>query len=233
MTQWTLSEYRAKGAPLSSKQKFSAITLEVDPLLSVWDADKGCPLPLKRFILPQVKESITWQKENFLFSSPPQAGFQTKRVSLMLKYTHYTSKTLRQRIKGGRNIPTHFIKVQLLHSIRRGCCTFPSTFSESKSESTKSLFACIINAFGMKEVAKSKPWIQILINLGNNNPEHLVDRYESLNIWIFNVYFLLVRFYIRFELMITDFNESNTLTTLFVRWEWGYQSRFKQLSTLY
>lgn len=91
-----------------------------------------------------------------MFSSPPQAGFQTERASLMSKYTHYTSKIPRQREKrGGRNIPTHLIKVRALHSIRRVCCTFPPTFGESKSESTKSLFACIINALGVREVARS------------------------------------------------------------------------------
>lgn len=100
------------------------------------------------------------KKENFLFGSQPRAGFQTKWAPLMLKYTHYTYKIVCQR-KKGRIFPTHFIRVQLDHSIRRVCCTFPPAFWNSKSESSKSLSVCIINTTRVKEVAKNTPCIQI------------------------------------------------------------------------
>lgn len=100
------------------------------------------------------------KKENFLFGSLPQAGFQTKWAPLMLKCTHYTYKIVCQKKKGSRNIPPHFMKVQLDHSIRRVCFTFPPTFWNSKSEFTKSLSVCIINVSRVKEVAKNMLWIQ-------------------------------------------------------------------------
>lgn len=58
----------------------------------------------------------------------------------------------KESVKGRKetNIHTHFIKEQLDHSIRRACCTFPPTFWKIKSESTKSLSVCIINAFRVK-----------------------------------------------------------------------------------
>ncbi len=46
-----------------------------------------------------------------------------------------------------------FRQCNTIYSIRRVCCTFPPTFWNSKSGSSKSLSVCIINATTVKELA--------------------------------------------------------------------------------
>lgn len=74
---------------------------------------------------------------------------------------HIQSSSSEKKKKRKDINPPHFMKVQLDRSIRRVCCTFPPTFWRSKSESSKSLSLCIINATRVKEVAKSMPHIPI------------------------------------------------------------------------
>lgn len=135
------------------------------------------------------------KKENFLFGSQPQAGFQWSGAPLILKY--YTlqiqnsssgEKRWRER---ERIIPTYFLKVQLDHSVKRACCTFPPTFWNGKSESSKSLSVCIINATRVKEAAVSTLRIQIFTwQHGQQKHMYSGHRYVSEHVWL-TVYMVL------------------------------------------
>lgn len=136
------------------------------------------------------------KKENFLFGSQPQAGFQWSGDPLILKY--YTlqiqnsssgEKRWRER---ERIIPTYFLKVQLDHSVKRACCTFPPTFWNGKSESSKSLSVCIINATRVKEAAVSTLRIQIFTwQHGQQKHMYSGHRYVSEHVWL-TVYMVLI-----------------------------------------
>lgn len=90
-----------------------------------------------------------------------------------------------------RIIPTYFLKVQLDHSVKRACCTFPPTFWNSKSESSKSLSVCIINATRVKEAAVSTLRIQIF-TWQHGQQKHMDSghRYVSERVWL-TVYMVL------------------------------------------
>lgn len=105
--------------------------------------------------------NLAKRKTFCLVPSLRQAFKPSGGAHLMLKCTHYTYQIVCQRQKRQRIIPSHFINVQLDHSIKRVCYLFPPTFWNSKSESSKSLSVCIINATRMREVAKNTTCIQI------------------------------------------------------------------------
>lgn len=147
------------------KQQLSTITLEEDLFLSFWDADKGCPLPLKYFILPQVKVSITWQKGKLFVWFLASGRFSNQVGSSDVEiYTLHIQNSMSERERGTETTPLISWKCNS-YSIKKGCRTFPPAFWKSKSESTKSLSVCIINACIVKELSKNMPWIQIFFGL--------------------------------------------------------------------
>lgn len=150
------------------KQQLSTITLEEDLFLSFWDADKWCPLPLKYFILPQVKVSITWQKGKLFVWFLASGRFSNQVGSSDVEiYTLHIQNSMSERERGTETTPLISWKCNS-YSIKKGCRTFPPAFWKSKSESTKSLSVCIINACIVKELSKNMPWIQIFLGFMRN-----------------------------------------------------------------
>lgn len=119
--------------------------------------------------------SLAKRKTFYLVPSLRQA-FNQLGFSEVEIYTLHIQNSTSKKKKRERIIPTHFMKAQLEHSFKRVCCTFPPTFWNSKSESSKSLSVCIINATRVKAVVKNMPWIQILTwqhGQEHIDPEHV------------------------------------------------------------
>lgn len=115
------------------------------------------------------------KKENFLFGSQPQAVFKW----VLLKYTLHIQNSIRKKKRESSLLISW---MQLHHSVKRVCCTFPPAFWNSKSESSKSISVCIINATTVKEIVKSMPCIQIFTWL-HGQQKHIGHIISSLNMF--------------------------------------------------
>lgn len=104
-----VSECGANGSVFFLKQQLSTITLEEDLFLSFWDADKGCPLPLKYFILPQVKVSITWQKGKLFVWFPASGRFSNQVGSSDVEiYTLHIQNSMSKRERDTQKQPRSY-----------------------------------------------------------------------------------------------------------------------------
>lgn len=120
----------------------------------------------------------------------------------MLKSTRYTSKRGRQRKRNRQTSTLISSKCNQTTLWERACCIFPPTFWKIKSETTKGLSVCIINAFRVKSVAKSMPWIQIFSRMQEKYLWNHVHLFEPMNILVF----MFLKLFMRLE-FVSDFKQ--------------------------
>lgn len=127
------------------KQQLSTITLEEDLFLSFWDADKWCPLPLKYFILPQVKVSITWQKGKLFVWFLASGRFSNQVGSSDVEiYTLHIQNSMSKREREAQKQPRSYHESATPTLSRKDAAHFLLPFEKANQNPLKACLSALL-----------------------------------------------------------------------------------------